>query len=192
VTGQVAFDSHVLTLVDVAARLVNELTPGHRRGHRFDSPLGPQRIEATASALSGDARPTPEVTAEDAEFLARHAVSMRDVFQAAQDDDLGAASTTLNRLMRDSGARPQLDPLPGGGWHVHFHGTDDSLAIGWAAGCATGLALAIGTNLAGRLGICLAERCDRVYVDTSKNSSRRFCSVSCQNRVKAAAHRARS
>jgi predicted RNA-binding Zn ribbon-like protein len=187
----VAFDSHVLTLVEVAARLVNELTSGERRGQPFDSPVGRQQIEATATALSGGDRPRPEVTAEDADFLTRHAVSMREVFQAAHGDDLGGASTTVNRLMRDTGARPQLDPLPHGGWHVHFHGADDSLAVGWAAGCATGLALAIGTDLAGRLGVCLAERCDRVYVDTSRNSSRRFCSTSCQNRVKAAAHRAR-
>jgi predicted RNA-binding Zn ribbon-like protein len=191
VTGQVAFDSHVLTLVEVAARLVNELTAGHRRGRPVDAPLGPRQVEAAARALSGGDRRTPEVTTADAEFLARHAARMRDVFRAASAGDLDSSAATLNGLMRDTGARPQLDPLPGGGWHVHFHGADDSLAVGWAAGCATGLALAIGTNLAGRLGTCLAERCDRVYVDVSRNGSRRFCSVSCQNRVKAAAHRAR-
>ncbi len=186
-----AFDSHVLTLVDVAARLVNELTPGQRRGHPVDVPAGAARVEAVAAALSGDGRPAPEVTAGDAEYLAGHAASMRLVFDAAQDGDLDAASLVLNRLLGQTGARPQLDPLGGGGWHVHFHGSDDTLAIGWAAGCATGLALAVGSDLAGRLGVCAAPSCDRVYVDTSKNSSRRFCSTTCQNRVKAAAHRAR-
>ena len=75
----------------------------------------------------------------------------------------------LNLMLKRTGARPQLDPLAEGGWHVHFHGSTDALATGWAAGCATGLALAIGSDLAGRLGVCAAERCDRVYVDTSKN-----------------------
>jgi predicted RNA-binding Zn ribbon-like protein len=51
--------------------------------------------------------------------------------------------------------------------------------------------MAIGSDFAGRLGVCSAERCDRVYVDTSRNSRRRFCSTACQNRVKAAAFRAR-
>ena len=107
-------------------------------------------------------------------------------------DDARGAVRRLNALMRETGARPQLDRLPGGdGWHVHFHGPDDSLATGWAAGCATGLALALGSDLAGRLGVCAAPRCDRVYVDTSRNASRRFCSTACQNRVKAAAFRAR-
>ncbi len=40
-----------------------------------------------------------------------------------------------------------------------------------------------------RLGVCTAPHCDRVYVDTSRNGSKRFCSTACQNRVKTAAFR---
>lgn len=191
VTGQVAFDSHVVTLVEVAARLVNELTPGHRGGHEYEAPSGPALRAACAEALSGDGRRTPSVTANQADTLARNASAMRVAFQAVNDGDPSLAATTLNGLLAQTGARPQLDPLPEGGWHVHFHGADDSLATGWSAGCATGLALALGSNLAGRLGTCLADRCDRVYVDLSKNGSRRFCSTACQNRVKAATYRSR-
>ena len=36
-----------------------------------------------------------------------------------------------------------------------------------------------------------AEKHPRVYVDVSRNGRRRFCSTSCQNRVKTAAFRAR-
>jgi predicted RNA-binding Zn ribbon-like protein len=39
--------------------------------------------------------------------------------------------------------------------------------------------------------VCTAPRCDRVYVDTSRNGTRRFCSTTCQNRVKAATFRER-
>ena len=191
-TEQVAFDSHVLNLVDVAARLVNELTPGHRGGQPYDAPTGQERIDATARALGGSGRRTPEVTADAATVLTRSASEMRLAFHAVRDGNLEGAAGTVNALLARTGARPKLDPLPDGGWHVHFHGTDDSLAIGWSAGCASGLALALGSNLAGRLGVCDADRCDRVYVDTSKNGSRRFCSTACQNRVKAAAFRARS
>ncbi len=63
--------------------------------------------------------------------------------------------------------------------------------MGWSAGCATALALAIGSDLAGRFGVCQAPQCDRVYVDNSRNAGRQFCSTACQNRVKAAAFRAR-
>ncbi|GAA2760097.1 CGNR zinc finger domain-containing protein [Actinopolymorpha rutila] len=132
------------------------------------------------------------MTAGDADSLSHHAADMCHAFRAAHDGDLACAAATINTLLARTGARPQLDPQPGGGWHVHFHGTDDTLATGWAAGCATGIALALGSNLAGRLGLCDADRCDRVYVDTSKNGSRRFCSTACQNRTKSAAYRARS
>ncbi len=185
------FDSHVLNLVDVAARLVNAVTPGLDGGHDVTMPGGQERQRAVAEALGGGERRTPAVTARQATSLAAHAVQMRKVFEATDRGDLTEAARVLNVMLKRTGARPQLDPLAAGGWHVHFHGTTDGLATGWAAGCATGLALAIGSDLAGRLGLCEAERCDRVYVDTSKNAGRRFCSTSCQNRTKAAAFRQR-
>lgn len=185
------FDSHVLNLVDVAARLVNQLTPGLDGGHEVALPSRAARIEATATALGGSGRVTPHVTARQATALAAYAAQMRKVFDATERGDLAEATRVLNAMLRRTGARPQLDPLPTGGWHVHFHGSTDGLATGWAAGCATGLALAIGSDLAGRLGVCEADRCDRVYVDTSKNAGRRFCSTACQNRTKMQAYRAR-
>ena len=185
------FDSHVLTLVDVASRLVNGLTPGLRGGHEAIAPRGAARVTAVAEALGGNGRRTPAVTARHATTLATYADQMRLVFEATDTGDLVEAARVLNKLLAATGARPQLDPLATGGYHVHFHGTTDSLATGWGAGCATGLALAIGTDLAGRLGVCEADRCDRVYVDTSKNAKRRFCSTTCQNRTKAAAFRQR-
>lgn len=191
-TGQVAFDSHVFALVDVAARLVNHLTGGNDRGHPVGRPVGLELVNATRAALGGNGRREPAVTNADADALAECAAVMRLVFEAAHRGNVDAVAGQLNGLLRRSGARPQLDLNHDGGWQVHFHGSDDGLAAGWAAGCATGLALAIGSNLAGRLGICDADRCDRVYVDTSKNRGRRFCSTTCQNRTKTAAYRARN
>ena len=186
-----AFDSHVLTLVEVAARLVNHLTPGTAGGQEVAAPTGHELVDAAATALSGDGRRTPSVSPAEAATLAGHAAVMRRVFEATHEGALSDAAALLNVMLAETGARPQLDPLAEGGWHVHFHGFDDTLATGWGAGCATGLALAIGSSLAGRLGICLADRCDRVFVDTSRNARRRFCSTACQNRTKTAAYRAR-
>jgi predicted RNA-binding Zn ribbon-like protein len=80
-------------------------------------------------------------------------------------------------------------------------------AVGWAIRwrCASGLAVedAIATAayaLAGmvasdgrrRLGHCAHERCDGVFVDTTRNRSRRFCMPElCGNRANVAAHRRR-
>jgi predicted RNA-binding Zn ribbon-like protein len=44
---------------------------------------------------------------------------------------------------------------------------------------------------AGRLGVCDASACEQVFVDTSPNSSRRYCSDRCSSRANVAAYRAR-
>jgi predicted RNA-binding Zn ribbon-like protein len=41
------------------------------------------------------------------------------------------------------------------------------------------------------MGVCSAEKCDCVYVDTSPNQSRRYCSDRCSSRANVAAYRAR-
>ena len=53
------------------------------------------------------------------------------------------------------------------------------------------LARVIGVGAAARLGTCGADERDRVFLDSSKNGSRRFCSTACQNRVKASSFRRR-
>ena len=116
---------------------------------------------------------------------------LRAVFDTVDRGDVDGAATRVNTLLAETGARPQLDRHDGEPWHMHFHASTDSLADGWAAGCATGLAVVLGTEMYDRLGVCTAPRCDRVFVDVSRNGTRRFCSTTCQNRVKAAAFRAR-
>ncbi|MEY9213191.1 CGNR zinc finger domain-containing protein [Thermobifida halotolerans] len=57
---------------------------------------------------------------------------------------------------------------------------------------AGGLAVALCGAGGHRLGRCARAGCALVFVDTSRNGRRRFCSVTCANRVNVAAHRARS
>ncbi|WP_232248206.1 CGNR zinc finger domain-containing protein [Streptacidiphilus rugosus] len=181
------FDSHMRTLLDASVALVNALTDGEAHGRSFTAPVGPELSAAVRAALPG----ADGIGRTEAAHLARTARDLRVVFEAVAADRVDAAAAALNGLLRASGARPQLDRSPGEPWQVHFHGADDSYAVGWSAGCATGLAMAIGGDYAGRLGICAATRCDRVYVDVSRNAARQFCSTACQNRSKAAAFRAR-
>jgi len=189
----VRFDSHVESLLEASASLVNELTDGERRGKTYTAPTGAALARAAAAALPSGSRVTvpAELPTASAEYLAGTARAMRAVFEATEDDRADDAAAIVNQLLSETGARPQLDRDPGEPWQVHFHGANDTYGVGWAAGCATALALAIGSELAGRLGVCVAPHCDRVYVDASRNAARRFCSAQCQSRVKAAAFRAR-
>jgi predicted RNA-binding Zn ribbon-like protein len=178
-------------VVTVAVSLVNKLTPGEERGHPYP-PLDEAGLPAAATAALRAGSPgTRDVALAEARQLRRFAMAFRVVFSAVASGDVDEAARQVNELLTATGAHPRLDRHDGEPWHLHFHGTEDDPAIGWAAGCATGLAVVLGSELYGRIGVCTAPRCDRVYVDTSRNGTRRFCSTTCQNRVKAAAFRAR-
>jgi predicted RNA-binding Zn ribbon-like protein len=188
----VNFNSHTDAVVTNTVRLVNALTPGEARGRSYAVPPGADRTTAAAEAvrLRGDA----ELTEQDTDELAKVAAELRVVFDALAGGDVDTAAEQVNRLLAESQARPVLDRHDGQPWHLHFHGVsgEETVANSWAAACATGLAIVLGGELYDRLGVCTAPHCDRVYVDVSRNGTRRFCSTSCQNRVKAAAFRARA
>jgi predicted RNA-binding Zn ribbon-like protein len=192
-TGQVLFDSHVTTLLGTTVALVNRLTSGLDGGHPVTPPTDDADLRASVrDALNSqgyDVR-LRTVTAADARMIASAVSEARRVIVDVDAGDLRTAARRTNVLLRTTGARPQLDDHAGV-WNLHFHGPDDSLGVGWSAGIAAGLAMALGTTDAGRLGVCAADRCDRVHLDTSRNGGRRFCSTRCQSRTKAAAHRAR-
>jgi predicted RNA-binding Zn ribbon-like protein len=185
------FDSHVVSLLETAVGLVNGLTPGEARGRSVAPPTGAALSSLVAEVLAPRGGAPPRLRPADTIQLVAVADRLRQVYEHVDDGRLEDAAAIVNELLRDFGARPQLDHDSRDGWNVHFHGVDDSVVVGWTAGCAAALALAIGSDLAGRLGVCDAERCDRVYVDTSRNGARRFCSTACQNRTKAAAFRTR-
>lgn len=190
VTGQVDFDSHTSNVVEYAVAVVNEVTPGERHGRPFAAPSG----EALVAAVRGAVPPsrTPDLpTAADAAELAAWAVRLRTVVELVDRGDVDNACRLLNAIMRESGAVPTLARHDGEPWHLHFHTEDAGWAVSWAASMATGLAIVLGNPAIDRLGLCNAPACDRVYVDVSRNGTRRFCSTACQNRVKAAAFRAR-
>lgn len=187
------FDSHIEVLLEAAVSLVNELTDGERQGRRYAAPAGDELPAAAAAALPArsQARVPPRLPGDSAAYLSRAAQMMRGVFEAMEEGRADDAAAAINRLLLETGARPQLDRVDDEPWQVHFHGSSDTYGVGWSAGCATALALVVGSELAGRIGVCGAPHCDRVYVDASRNAARQFCSAQCQSRVKAAAFRAR-
>ena len=183
------FNSHMDVVIRVAAELVNLLTSGEDRGRRYVPPEADERTAAVGAVLR--AAGGREATWEEAAELCFVAAELRGVFEAVSAGAVDDAARQVNALLIRTGARPELERHDGEPWHLHFHAADNSLPNGWAAGCATGLAVVLGGDLYDRLGVCTAPRCDRVYVDTSRNGTRRYCSTSCQNRVKTAAFRAR-
>ena len=185
VPGQVTFGSHADRVVTLTVALLNELTAGQVRG-RLVPRLEPAERQARARALLG-----LPVTARETDGLSRLAVRLRPVFAAVEDEDVARAAAEVNGLLDAYRPLPYLARGDGEAWELHFHSPDGGTEARWGAGCATALAAVLASEAWRRLGVCSAPVCDRVFVDLSKNGSRRFCSAACQNRTKAAALRAR-
>lgn len=186
------FDSHINGIVVTAVTVMNAVTPGLRGGREVPAPTGAALADAVNEALRATSRTsTGPLSDAAAQRMADWTVRLRAVVEDVEAGRVDAAATALNAVLRDAHAVPTLSHHDGEPWHLHFHRTDADEVEGWVAGMATGLAFVLGNPTIDRLGVCTAAACDRVYIDTSRNGSRRFCSTTCQNRIKAAAFRAR-
>jgi predicted RNA-binding Zn ribbon-like protein len=112
---------------------------------------------------------------------------LRAIFDAGDD---GESMRRINSLLHDAGALPQVTNHDGR-WHLHYVPPDAPIARRVAAAAAMGLAAVMCEFGRDRLGVCSATNCDEVFVDTSRNRSRRYCDDTCSTRMNVAAYRAR-
>jgi predicted RNA-binding Zn ribbon-like protein len=101
------------------------------------------------------------------------------------------AVVLVNGLLAEANALPQLVRHDGWDYHIHATSPDAPLADRMAVDAAMAFADVIRVGEFGRLRVCAADDCEDVLVDLSKNRSRRFCGLTCANRVNVAAYRSR-
>jgi predicted RNA-binding Zn ribbon-like protein len=101
------------------------------------------------------------------------------------------AVVLVNGLLAEANALPQLVKHDGWDYHIHATSPDAPLANRMAVDAAMAFADVIRVGEFGRLRVCAADDCEDVVVDLSKNRSRRFCGLTCANRVNVAAYRSR-
>ncbi|MEV0590750.1 CGNR zinc finger domain-containing protein [Nonomuraea cavernae] len=181
ITGQSQIDSYVGRWAEFAVLLVNTLAADRAHGRTVTPPAdGADRLTRLLAALTPPAGP---LTAADADRLAEVAAGLRPLFA-----DGPPQVDRLNELLVRHAAVPALygDPPKLG-----FHRLEADLVDAWAADAGTALAMVIGVGQGTRLRSCQADGCDLVFFDVTRNASRRFCGLSCQNRAKASAYRAR-
>lgn len=110
------------------------------------------------------------------------------VWTAGED----AAVETVNRLLRDANALPQLMKHDGWDWHLHATAPEAPLADRMSTEAAMALADVIRSKEMDRLRMCESEDCDAAVLDLSRNRSKRYCDTgNCANRAHVAAYRAR-
>ncbi|MEV4567175.1 CGNR zinc finger domain-containing protein [Nonomuraea sp. NPDC049419] len=192
ITGQAEIDSYVGSRVELTVQLINSLATPYAHGRAVTPP--PPGADRLAAVVAAQAHltvhpPASALTPADADRLAEIAACLRPLFAAG--DRLPDAAAGLNDLLVRHHAVPNLHGSPANPLGLSFHRPDADPVDAWAADMGTALAMVIGVGQSARLGACQAERCSLVFYDTTRNASRRFCDLSCQNRAKASAYRAR-
>jgi predicted RNA-binding Zn ribbon-like protein len=111
---------------------------------------------------------------------------------ACESGDDAAAIEMLNALLAQTGAIPQIVAHDGRGPHIHVSRPTAPLSDRIAAHLAMGLAELVVAGESQRVRSCASPTCRDVFVDLSRNRSRRYCdSRTCGNRLHVAAYRAR-
>ena len=116
---------------------------------------------------------------------------LREVFDAAESGRVPRAVQILNSLMKQYPIRPVVTDHDGAGYHLHLAEGAPTIAAVYGAKAAMGLAVQATELGFDRLGVCQAVPCREVFIDTSTNRSRRYCSDRCATRANVAAYRAR-
>ncbi len=125
----------------------------------------------------------------DLEAFGALAADVRAVFAA---DGTSQRTVQLNRLLTAFEPAPFLAEHDGQEPHFHFAPDDGSDARRVGASLTMALAHVVVDHGGDRLGTCAAPRCERVFVDQTRNGNQRFCSRTCATRVHVAQHRARN
>jgi predicted RNA-binding Zn ribbon-like protein len=133
----------------------------------------------------------PSVTVGDVRDLQRFQVELRPVFEASEEDRVPDVVVHLNDLLARHPVTPMISDHDPAHLHMHVANRSASVAELLIGESLMGLATLVCDLGATRLGVCHAARCTHVFVDTSPNQSRRYCSDRCSSRANVAAYRAR-
>ena len=131
------------------------------------------------------------VAERDASALRRFVKELRPVFEASNDGDQHTVVELLNALLAKHPVTPYIAGHEPGRWHMHVTDRDSSVSELLIGESLMGLSTLVCDLGATRLGVCDASNCTNVFVDTSPNQSRRYCSDRCSSRANVAAYRAR-
>lgn len=106
--------------------------------------------------------------------------------------DRDGAVPLVNDMLRDGEALPQLVIHDEYDWHIHATSEDAPLATRVMVEAAMAFVDVIRSDEYDRVRVCAADDCLSVYIDYSKNRSKRYCDTgNCGNRMNVNAYRRR-
>ncbi|MFS0715029.1 CGNR zinc finger domain-containing protein [Microbacterium sp. 2P01SA-2] len=133
---------------------------------------------------------TGAIVRDDAELQAMRGIRsrLRELWELDRD----SAVPHVNAMLRDGHAQPQLVIHDGYDWHIHATPDDAPLATRVLVEAGMAFVDVIRADAYDRVRVCAADDCAAVYVDFSKNGSKRYCDTgNCGNRMNVNAYRRR-
>jgi predicted RNA-binding Zn ribbon-like protein len=176
---------HVAHDVARSLSLAVDLVNSRANGEELLPDLGALRTFLDEHDVSG----SRGLTTDDLEEVHALRPRLRAVWTAR---DMRTAAAVVNGMVAEAGALPQLTDHDGYAWHLHWTAPSARVASRLAADAGMALAEVLRDDGAARLQSCEAPECEAVFVDLSRNRSRRYCDTgNCGNRLHVAAYRAR-
>jgi predicted RNA-binding Zn ribbon-like protein len=183
VSSQKGFGADLLEALTAAAELINTGRSGDGEGL---ADVADVTAFGRRYGMGGRAR------AGDVPALRAYRARLDAIVTACEAGDGPAAARMINVLLAETGAVPQIVSHDGRGPHIHVSRAAAPLADRLTAHLAMGLAELLVSGESGRLRTCASPACRQVFLDESRNRSRRYCdSRTCGNRLHVAAYRAR-
>jgi len=183
VSSQKGFGADLLEALIAAAELINT---GRSRDGEGLRGVADVAAFGRRYGLGGRAQ------AADGPALRAYRARLDAIVTACEAGDSPAAVRLINALLTETGAIPQIVAHDGRGPHIHVSRPAAPMADRIAAHLAMGLAELLVAGESGRLRSCASPACRDVFLDESRNRSRRYCDRrTCGNRLHVAAYRAR-
>ncbi|MGP0222179.1 MULTISPECIES: CGNR zinc finger domain-containing protein [unclassified Paenarthrobacter] len=102
------------------------------------------------------------------------------------------AAKSVNKLLADAKALPQLVKHDHWDWHLHATTPEAPLADRMGTEAAMAIIDVIRSKEMDRMRVCAADDCDAILLDLSRNRSKLYCDTgNCANRAHVAAYRKR-
>jgi predicted RNA-binding Zn ribbon-like protein len=182
--SQSSFGADLLEALAACTELINT-----GRGEDGDTLGGVADIDAMARRYACLGKPATEA---DVSRLRAHRARLDAAATACDEGREPDAIEILNALLTKTGAVPQIVSHDGRGPHIHVSRLSAPMADRMAAHFAMGLAELLVMGESSRVRSCASPTCRDIFVDLSRNRSRRYCdSRTCGNRQHVAAYRAR-
>ncbi|MGA8113551.1 MAG: CGNR zinc finger domain-containing protein [Actinocatenispora sp.] len=147
---------------------------------------------ADPRALFSDSSYSAEHANErDIAAMRRAGKRLRHVFELGASGQDAEVVEELNSLLVAYPVQPRISGHDASDWHMHATSRGAAVSAEYIAAAVWGLSVWLCEHGSDRFGVCADEHCRNVYLDTSSNNCRRFCSDRCATRSHVAAHRAR-